>query len=68
MFCNSETEKKYFIKLSMKAKKMRLFNENEIDWTAYELGFSSFLNGKNGNPYEKETDEWYSWNKGWNAA
>lgn len=47
---------------------MQLFNGKEINWEAYELGFSACIKNKKGNPYKKGTDEWYSWNKGWNAA
>lgn len=47
---------------------MQLFNGNQINWEAYQIGFSACLNNKNGNPFKKNTDEWYSWNRGWNAA
>lgn len=52
---------------------MTLFNGNDIDWKAYTAGQKAWQqyeldNLKTANPYEKETDEWYSWNKGWNAA
>lgn len=46
---------------------MTLFNGNAINWEAYQLGFSSCENNVPGNPFDKETDQWYSWNRGWNA-
>jgi len=46
---------------------MKLFNENEVNWPAYQLGYKACEDNNPGNPFEKETDEWYSWNKGWNA-
>lgn len=46
---------------------MTLFNGNEINWKAYDLGYSSCKEGKNENPFTIETDEWYSWNKGFNT-
>lgn len=47
---------------------MKLFNGNDIDWKAYEVGRAANLSGDQGleNPYEKETDAWFSWNRGWN--
>ena len=44
---------------------------SKIDWKAYKEGFDAWdaylvTNKKPGNPYEKDTDQWYSWNKGWN--
>lgn len=41
---------------------------HEFNWPAYEEGRQACLNNKPGNPYEPETNEWYSWNKGWNVC
>lgn len=46
---------------------MTLFNGNEINWQAYDLGFVSCMEDESSNPFEEESDEWYSWNKGWNS-
>jgi hypothetical protein len=45
----------------------------EHDMAAYTEGFNTCidLDGNNKpskNPYPKETIEWRSWNRGWNAA
>lgn len=48
---------------------MKLFNEHDIVWEAYDAGFASCENGDTGgNPYPSGTDAWYSWNRGWNAC
>jgi len=47
---------------------------HEIHWEAYQQGYEkckqvdSDPNKSGGNPYEKNTLKWKSWNKGWNAA
>lgn len=46
---------------------MTLFNGNDINWEAYDLGLKSCEENKPVNPFEKHTNEWYSWNRGWNA-
>lgn len=43
----------------------------QIDWDAYNLGFKEwdkFLISEIRplNPFEKDSDKWYSWNKGFN--
>ena len=52
---------------------MTLFNDQEINWLAYEQGFGAYKDYVQGgkrtaNPYTANSNEWYSWNKGWNAA
>lgn len=51
-----------------------LFNDHPVIREAYDKGFadwdlhfSSDWKIRPRNPYEKETDQWYSWNMGWNA-
>ena len=51
---------------------MKLFNGNDIVWKAYDEGqkaYKQYLsdNNKPGNPYPQHSDEWCSWNKGWNS-
>ena len=55
------------------AKIMKLFNGNDIDWKAYTAGQIAYShykldNLKTKNPFSKNTDKWYSWNRGWNEA
>lgn len=38
----------------------------EIDQAAFQEGWKAWDENKPGNPYERETVKWYSWNKGWN--
>lgn len=46
---------------------------NEIDWKAYDEGYSKCRqvdndnSGGSLNPYPKGTDSWKSWNLGWNT-
>lgn len=44
-----------------------LFNGEALDWNCFNEGFNACRKHEQGNPYESETKEWYSWNKGWNA-
>lgn len=43
-------------------------HEIEYDWKVYEEGRQACLNNTPGNPYERETNEWYNWNRGWNSV
>lgn len=43
-----------------------------MNWEAYNQGFAAWdeylkTNIKPGNPYPKESEPWYSWNRGWNS-
>lgn len=42
--------------------------EIEWNWKVYEEGKQACINDKPGNPYPKETNEWYNWNRGWNSV
>lgn len=33
---------------------------------SFLLGYNSHASGKGGNPFGKNTNEWYSWNRGYN--
>jgi hypothetical protein len=51
---------------------MKLFNGNDIDWKAYTQGqianrYYQIDKLQTKNPYPKTTDQWYSWNRGWNS-
>ncbi len=52
---------------------MTLFNGNPIDWTAYNEGKAACIETEERkinikNPYTFGTDQFYSWNKGWNEV
>lgn len=46
---------------------MKLWDGQNIDWEAYELGFRAWDENKPGNPFEKGTVAYISWRKGWNT-
>ena len=51
---------------------MSLFNGKEIIWEAYEKGQVAYhiyntTGERSPNPYIEYSDEWFSWNRGWNS-
>lgn len=52
---------------------MTLFNGNPVDPEAYDKGAADCLDHyrteeKPVNPYPVHSDQWHSWNKGWNSV
>lgn len=48
-----------------------MISEKPVLWMLHKFDLSAFIKGKESktksiNPYKKETNSWYSWNKGKN--
>lgn len=51
---------------------MKLFNGNPVDKIAFAAGLQACIDHdrtgeKPANPYPEKSDQWHSWNKGWNS-